>query len=276
MQKKIAHISIDISPPEKAKFRSHLILVHGLWSGSWCWSQWATRFTNLGWECWAINFRGRVEGEAMNDIVGLTFEHCVEDLKRLIRAAGAAPILIAHSLGGLVTLKAAEQERIAALIMLSPPHPGTGTQDLRRSLRLLRLKYILPLYLGWPITIKDKDFALNWLSSLPVERHGAILRDLVPESSHLVKMLFQPVVPVKYGLLHCPVLVLGGTEDRVVPVESIQRTARMLGAETREYPGHGHWMMGEEGWEEIVNDSHRWLVQSLGEAILLDQSDPRP
>jgi len=28
-------------------------------------------------------------------------------------------------------------------------------------------------------------------------------------------------------------------------------------------------MMEEEGWEEVVNDVHRWVVQGLGEEILL-------
>lgn len=276
MEKKIAHISVDLSPPEKSKFKSPLILVHDLWTGGWCWSQWATCFSNLGWECWAINFRGRVKGQSLEGIDRLTFDHCVEDLRRVIGAAGVAPVLVAHGMGGLAALKAGEQERISGLILLSPPYPGDMPTAGARSLGLLRLKYFLLLSLGWPIRITDRDFTHYWLSSLPTELHGEILKDLVPESSHLVRMLFQRKVPFMSVPQRYPVLVLGGTEDPVVPMESVRSTAQWLGAQCREYPGHAHWMLGEEGWQEIVNDSHRWLVQSLGEAILLEPEVPGP
>ena len=269
MEKRIAHVSVDLSLPEKPKFKSPLILVHGLWSGGWCWSHWSTRFSNLGWECWAVNFRGRSKGKSLEGFADLTFDHCVEDLRRVIGAAHS-PILVAFGFGGLAALKAAELETVSSLILLSPLQPGAMTKTSARPLRLLRLKYLPLLSLGWPIRITEKDFARLWLSSLPVEGRGLVLRDLVPESSHLVKMLFQRSVSVRNDHLHCPVLVLGGTEDPVVPMESVRSTAQWLGAQCREYPGHAHWMLGEEGWEEIVNDSHRWLVQSLGEAILVE------
>ena len=35
------------------------------------------------------------------------------------------------------------------------------------------------------------------------------------------------------------------------------------------YPGHGHWPLGESEGETIVRDIHRWLVQKLGDEILL-------
>jgi hypothetical protein len=48
--------------------------------------------------------------------------------------------------------------------------------------------------------------------------------------------------------------------------------AQTLGADFKDYQGHGHWMMEEEGWEAIVNDIHRWLVQRLGEKLLLAET----
>jgi hypothetical protein len=44
--------------------------------------------------------------------------------------------------------------------------------------------------------------------------------------------------------------------------------ARSLGAEFKEYPGQGHWLIEHDG-ENVVRDIHRWIVQSLGEKILL-------
>jgi len=168
-----------------------------------------------------------------------------------------------------MALKAAEDESLSALILLSPPFLGSEPKSVGRALQLLRLKYVLLVFLRCPIRIKEEDFARYWLASLPKDRHGEVLRSLVPESSYLVERLFRPDVPLDPALVRCPVLVMGGSEDRVVPVESLRQRARWAGAEFKEYVGHGHWMMEEEGWEDVVNDVHRWLVQGLGEEILL-------
>ncbi len=269
MRKQIGEVVIDVSPPEKPKFKSPLVLVHGLWSGSWCWSGWTTRFSNLGWECWAVNMRGRVEDNPQRTVARLTFAQCVEDLKEVIRAAGPSAVLLGHSLGGVMAMKAAEDENLSALILLSPPLPGNHPKSTGRVLQVLHLKYFLLVFLRLPIRIKERDFALHWLASLPRAQHREVLRGLVPESSYLVERLFKPHLSSEPALVRCPVLVVGGTDDRVIPVEAVQQSARTLGAEFKEYSGHGHWMMEEEGWEAVVNDVHRWVVQGLGEEILL-------
>jgi len=44
--------------------------------------------------------------------------------------------------------------------------------------------------------------------------------------------------------------------------------AKWLGGEFREYPRQGHWLIEQDG-ENIVRDIHRWIIQKLGEKILL-------
>jgi hypothetical protein len=41
-----------------------------------------------------------------------------------------------------------------------------------------------------------------------------------------------------------------------------------LGADFKEYPGQGHWLIERDG-ESVVWDIHRWIIQKLGEKILL-------
>lgn len=269
MRKQIGEMVVDISPPEKQKFKSPILLVHGLWSGSWCWSGWSTRFSNLGWECWSVNMRERVNGRLGGRASNLTFEQCVENLKDVIRAAGSNSVLVGHSFGGVVAMEAVNDNNISALILVSPPLPGKEPKSLGRTLQLLRLKYYFPVFLRLPIRIHEDDFSRHWLGSLTRANHGEVLKGLVPESSYLVQRLFKPQISQPPSLDGCPVLVIAGMDDRVIPVEAVRQRARLLGAEFKEYPGHGHWMLEEEGWEEVVNDIHRWVVRRLGEEILL-------
>ncbi|HKA31744.1 MAG TPA: hypothetical protein VKH64_00915, partial [Candidatus Binatia bacterium] len=59
MENRSAPLPIDLYSPEREKYKAPLILIHGLWAASTCWMPWATHFANLGWECRAVNLRGR-------------------------------------------------------------------------------------------------------------------------------------------------------------------------------------------------------------------------
>jgi pimeloyl-ACP methyl ester carboxylesterase len=269
MEMWIGDLLVDASPPEKPKFRGPLVLVHGLWTGGWCWQNWATHFCNLGWECWAINFRGRFEEERDRILRQLTFERCVEDLKKILRRASFPPVLLGHGLGAWAAQKAAEDEKVSALILLSSLPPKGIAMEMARGLRLLRLKYSPLIFLRRPFRIEDRDLRRLWLASLPEDQQPDILRRAVPDSPHLAREFFERRTELFRERLRCPVLVLGGGGDRVVPIGALRTLTRWLGAELKEYPRRGHWMLGEEGGEAIVRDIHRWVVQKLGDKILL-------
>ena len=271
MEKWIGSLLVDAWPPEKPKFKSPLILVHGLWSSSRCWRPWGAHFSNLGWDCWAVNFRGRFEERALEALKRLRFQDCLDDLRQAIRAAPFPPVLLAHDLGGLMAQKAAEEEKVSALILLSSLPPREVMASLPRDLRLLRLKYAPLLFLRRPFPIEAEDFRKHWLASLPLGSHAEPLRCLVPDSGYLAAEFFDRRVRINPKSVHCPVLVVGGSDDRVVSAASLRDLARWLGAGLREYPGHGHWMMGEQSGAEIVRDIHRWIVKQLGEEILLGE-----
>jgi hypothetical protein len=48
-------------------------------------------------------------------------------------------------------------------------------------------------------------------------------------------------------------------EDRIVSPRLARKTARHYGAEPRLYPGHGHWITQEPGWQAIADDIIGWL-----------------
>jgi len=269
MKKWVSDLLTDISPPEKPKFKSPLVLIHGLWSGSWSWAPWATHLSNLGWECWAVNFRGRVEERPLEVLPRLNFQDCLEDLKRVIHMTPVPPVLMAHSLGGLIAQKAAEEEKVSALVLLSSLPSKEIKVVKSRTLRLLQMKYMPLMFLRRHFQLEEKDFCRSWLASIPKSGQEDILKRMVPESNTLISEFFNRRVEVDFGRVRCPVLVVGGSEDKVVPVTSLSEMAQRFHGDFKEYPNHGHWIMEEGEGEKIVRDIHRWVVQRLGEEILL-------
>lgn len=271
MEKRIGNLLADVSPPERPKFKSPLILVHGPWTSSLCWKPWDTHFCNLGWECWAMNFRGRFEESPLEVLRQLTFQDCVSDIKRVIGESPYPPILLGHSLGGWIARQAAEKENVSALIQVAGLAPKAIQPALPPAMRLLRLKYAALSFLRRPFCVEQKDFRRNWLNTVREDRQSELLKSLVPESPHLIGDFFDRDIPAQPNPIRCPVLMVAGGEDRVVPVASQRELAERLGGEMKEYPDRGHWMMGEAGGEEIVRDIHRWIVTKLGEEILLPE-----
>jgi pimeloyl-ACP methyl ester carboxylesterase len=258
-------IAAEFFPPEAVKFKRPLLLVHGPWTGSWCWREWATHFANLGWECWAANWPAR-QGSDAQELAALSFDRCVEDVRTAIRTL-SSPVVLAHSFGGLIALKAAYREPASALIFLSGPLTlrAAGSEALRS----FRLKYSPLIFLRRPFVLQEKDLVSFWLRSVPQSRRRLITSTMVTESAVLIRDLLLGLPERGEPPLSIPALVVGGLGDALIPTGALRARAMELGAELLEYPDHGHWLFGENNGERIVRDVHRWVIRKLGQGILL-------
>ena len=268
MERWIAGLLVDEYPPEAPNFRTPLVLLHGLWTGSWCWHTWATHFSNLGWECWAPNFRGRVGEKLYETLKRLSFSDCVEDVGRLVRSCSLPPVVLGINIGAVVALKMAEEAQVSALILACPSPPQNLNIPRVPAQRRLRLKYFPLLLLRRPFRLEEKDLRTNFLASLPENLQVEVYKRTVPESIHLIQEFFNPGVELETNRLRCPIFVLGGNEDIITPVATSEAIARWLGADFTSYSRQGHWIIEHNG-EVIVRDIHRWIVQKLGDKILL-------
>jgi len=271
MRHYIAGLPVDIFKPERNKFTAILLMTHDLWVGGWCWYDWATRLCNLGWECWAVSLQGRDLTQAIGAGQRQTPDDCVQDLRRLMGTVASPVILVGHGFGALLGLEASVDSNTIARVLLAPPIGELRGTDQNRALRLLRLKYLPLILLRQPIQIRATDFSSLWLNRVEPESQGEILQALIRESPNLVRAFFQPSTNLVFPKTRLPTLLLRGTEDQLVAAGSSQTLVEQLGGEYREYTERGHWMLHEDGWENVVNDVHRWLLKILGESILLQQ-----
>ena len=85
----------------------------------------------------------------------------------------------------------------------------------------------------------------------------------VPESGRVALELGVLGLPVKPDGLACPRLMIAAGEDRLTPAASVRRLAARSRAEVREYPGFGHMIVLEPGWERVAEDIAGWLQGAL-------------
>jgi pimeloyl-ACP methyl ester carboxylesterase len=267
MKQLIAGLSAERYPPEQTKFKSPLVLVHGVWTGAWSWQTWATHFCNLGWDCVAVDLRRRSEQNSVGNLQRLSFDDCVHNLAEVIRSFSPPPVLLAMNLGALMVLKALQESNPCALVLISPSPPGNLPEARSRLQRLLWLKYRWLIFLHRPFRIDEKDFRTHFLTPLPANLQISLYQRTVPEASALAREFLAPRVSLEPGALTCPLLVLGGSKDHITPAATSNQIAQWLGGEFKEYVGQGHWLIEQDG-ESIVWDIHRWIIQRLGEKIL--------
>jgi hypothetical protein len=123
---------------DKAKApRRPIVLVHGAWSGGWCWRRVVDRLTAKGYYVTAPTLSGVGERSHLNpDTIDLTTQ--INDIVNEVKWKDLDGItLVGHSFGGIVITGATEKirERIAAIVYVDAfiPLDGESMSSLRNN-----------------------------------------------------------------------------------------------------------------------------------------------
>ncbi|VVM05646.1 hypothetical protein MAMC_00729 [Methylacidimicrobium cyclopophantes] len=253
--------------------RPPIVLVHGMWGRFSLWGRIPRLLRKLGWRVlpYELPEHGlRWKSEAV--LAGLGIRDYLEDLLDFLEESPASPILIGHSMGGLLVLLAAQElssrGRRARGIILITPAGARGSFLVSPSNLLFFFRPLLLQWRGLRVhhpTRWEADFALFPL--VPPERRDAIYRLLGPESIRpLLEIAFWPFDPhrttrLTAGAIDSPCYLYLGGRDRVIPPYSSRPFRKALPyMEVTLDPKAGHMVFHEVGRHAFF----RWLVDRLG------------
>src|SRR5271165_6356950 len=107
-----------------------IVFVHGLFMTYRCWDQWVSYYQAKGYTCLAVPYPGRdLPVDALRKahpdpkLAQLTLDNVIEKYEQLIRGLGEKPILIGHSLGGLIAQILQQRDLAAATVAIDPGPP---------------------------------------------------------------------------------------------------------------------------------------------------------
>jgi pimeloyl-ACP methyl ester carboxylesterase len=265
MPMEIAGLKVERAAPRGPERGHPILFIHGMWGGSWMWDNYLGAFAGRGYACYALNLRGHHGSRPVADIGRVPFAAYVEDA-RAVAAALGNPILVGHSMGGLLVQKLAEGLTPPAVVALTPAAPRGIFPLCTLELARLSLRHLPEFLRGRPVTptFAEAD-ALLFGRLPPAERRPAFER-LVPESGRMTFDVAVAGVPVDAARVRCPVLVVAGREDRITPAKMVRKVARKYGAPLRVYDGHAHLVLMEPGWESIARDVADWLEHAVAPA----------
>lgn len=234
-------------PAGGAVFRTPLVFVHGRCHGAWAYEKWLSYFAAAGWPTYALSLRhhpGSWTG-SMEERLTTTMEQYGSDLRTVLNWVGDVPVLLGHSLGGILVQQVAQQVPAAALVLLAsvgPSQLGRHGDDYPTD----RL-------------VDDRDVYLARGENLYVDR-------LVGESPTALNQV-RGRTPIDATAITAPVLAIGGALDDT-GVHDAGRVADFYGGDWQVVDGATHDFMLDSSALRVAALIHSWLADTLWPAQL--------
>jgi non-heme chloroperoxidase len=253
--------------------RPDVVMIHGAFCGPWAFDSMRQPFESAGWRVHTPTLRHHAHGVPPSRALGtMSLTDYAHDLAKFVSTFDAPPILIGHSMGGLLAQMLAAKGLARALVLLAPCPPwgmlpSTIFEVASASTMLMTGQF-------WNQVLKP-DYAIAAAHSLdrlpPAERHR-VFSHFVPESGLATFEILHWGLDIKRAaLVHasdvtCPILCLVGAHDRINPPSTVKRVAeRYSGRAVYEaLEGHSHWLVSEPGWEKIAARMLAWIGEIAG------------
>jgi pimeloyl-ACP methyl ester carboxylesterase len=230
------------------------------------------RFKSQGYACVALPWPGRdlpveeLRKKHPDPALGrLTLDQVVEAHAQAIRTMDEPPILIGHSMGGLVTQILLNRGLGAAgvAIQSAPPFGVLSTSWPFLKSNWPILDPLSPA--SAPLQMSFEQFQYAFVNDLPLDEQKTIYeQQAVPESRRVGRGVFDGVAHLDFKKPHPPLLMTAGSNDHIIPA-SLNKSnfARYRGSpslsEYKEFPGRCHYGFGQRGWEEMADTILAWL-----------------
>lgn len=247
-----------------------LLFLHGAFSGAWVWAEHFLGYmAKAGYPAFAVSFRGHASGDPAGVLWRDGLGDYVDDACATMRAIGEAPVMVGHSLGGLVAQLCLGKQALAGLVLMAPV-PLEGLIPTHAQLALedpalwLELMNVPSFGFADPSCVSPRLRRALFADDLPrgaAERHLARMRHTSLRALAEVQL---PQICETAGALKLPALVMGRECDRLIPPGVMRRTAWLHRAELRLLPGSAHMTMLEARWRESADVLTGWLEQNFG------------
>jgi Lysophospholipase len=244
-----------------------LLFVHGAYCGAWVWDEhFLPFFAKQGYAAHALSLRGHGESNGHGNLMFARLRDYVADVEEVIATLPKPPVLIGHSLGGMVVQKILHRRAIpaAALMASAPPHGmipslfGMAFANPGLFRELAMVQSFGPTVING-LNVRRALFA----DETPDEAVARYMTRFQMESMLVILDLMGLDLPPSIPCLDLPVLVLGAEHDQFVFEGGVRATADTYRTTAEVFPGMGHAMMLDHDWRQVAERMLQWLTETL-------------
>jgi pimeloyl-ACP methyl ester carboxylesterase len=250
--------------------KENIVMIHGMWGNSESWDCFKPFFESVGYSCKTpvLRFHEMNPQSEPDPALGrMSLLDYVQDLEKGIAILPSKPIIMGHSMGGLLTQMLASRGLAKAIVLLAPAPPAGIVFYDSSVARCFKSTLTTPGFWHKPVRWNFEEASYGIFHMLPESERKETYKKYVFESGHATFEIvfwyldFKKASKVDEKLVTCPTLIVSATEDRLTPAKMVSRVAKKYGAVStyKEFSNHSHRIIKEPGWEEVATYVWEWL-----------------
>jgi pimeloyl-ACP methyl ester carboxylesterase len=249
-----------------------VVFITGAFVSSDCWTEWRSYFEERGYQTFAPAWPFKDapacalrQRHPDADVASQRLDKLTAYFRDFVRSLPDKPIIVGHSMGGLIT-QLLLQEGLAAT--------GIAIHSLQPQ-GIFTFKFSF-YKAGWPalgfFTDARKTYLMSFAewqyaftNGMPYEvQKEAYYKLLVPESKLLVRDATTAAAKVDFSRSHSPLLFISGSADHFIPPSLNHKNYKKYShsqsvTDYKEFAGRNHFVLGQPGWQEIADYIINWL-----------------
>lgn len=246
-----------------------IVLIHGNFVNDLTWQEWKKHYQQKGYTVHTPENPGHkgtpseLRKSVHPDLTKTGFIDVVDNIAKLIDTLPEKPLIIGHSMAGMVVMKLMEMNRAAAGVSIDgapPKNVFPPFQTLRTVIPAFGFFSFKKYYMG---SRKWYDYA--FFNTIPdAEKEKAFDAFAVPESFKVSRQLvLNSYSNIDFRKSHEPILFIGGGKDNIFP----QNLTRTIASKYKDgtsrvdvkiFEDKSHFICGEPGWEDVADYISNW------------------
>jgi len=249
-----------------------VVLIHGAFCGGWCFDDFTPVLSARGFTCHAPDLRYHVSGPARDPdpwLAHTSIADYTRDVAELIAGLPEPPVVVGHSMGAIVGQQLAARGLAHSLVLLASGAPWgilpSTDDELALAMGLLQASPFWDRALNPSFEVACRDS----LAGLDAAAQRRVFDCFSPESGRALFELFfwmfdkARTTAIDTVKVACPVLVVSGSDDKVISATTGRKIARLYPQATfHEAHGRGHFLILEVGSRQLAERCADWIEQA--------------
>lgn len=263
-----------------------IVFIHGMFQNPKSREKWVAYFTEHGYNCVAPAWPDhegnpkQLRENPPSTLGDLLLDDVISAMEDAVVAAGGTnvevkdkPIIIGHSVGGLLTQIFVERNLASLGVPISSVAPNmmmTLDWPFFKNVAMIAN----PLKGNNPVLQTPESFHENFCNTLDeAAAQRAFQETATHDSRNVLRGCLGSSGPIDVDLPHVPLLFISEKEDQIVPKELVEKNSKAYSDSTtgtasyKEFAGRSHYICGEPGWENVAEYILNWIEKQEPKAV---------
>lgn len=255
-----------------------ILFITGAFVSNKSWNEWSHFYEERGYKTIAPAWPFKDATPAVlrkrhpdSQVASIRLAQLITHFEEIARSFPEKPIIIGHSIGGLIAQILNQKELASAAIVIhSVPPQGIFTFKLS----FLKsgwgpLGFFTPTKETFFMSFPQWQYAFANGMELELQEKG-YLQLAIPESKFVVRDTITSVAKIDFKKPHRPLLLIAGDMDHTIPhqlnYDNYKKyTDKNSVTDYKVFPGRNHFVLGQPGWQEIAIYILEWIQKQKSE-----------